>query len=116
MENLEKSKIEIDIGLDPNLHPQSIEWKASHSTSNDTQVAQAMLLSLWDAKDKTALRIDLWTSKMMVDEMADFYYQVLIGMSESFSRATQQVELAQELKDFAKQFIQKFQTNMSSKT
>ena len=30
------------------------------------------MLSFWDSTDKSALRIDLWTKDMMVDEMADF--------------------------------------------
>jgi hypothetical protein len=32
--------------------------------------------------EKAALRIDLWTKDMMVDEMADFFYQTLMTMAE----------------------------------
>jgi hypothetical protein len=31
-----------------------------------------MMVSFWDGADKAAMRIDLWTQQMMVDEMADF--------------------------------------------
>ena len=58
---------------------------------------------------KTALRIDLWTQKMMVDEMADFYYQTFMTMADTFERATRQKELVAEMKEFAKSFYQKFQ-------
>ena len=44
----------------------------------------------------------------MVDEMADFYFQMLISMADTFKRATQQVEMSDDLKTFAKGFIEKF--------
>lgn len=66
------------------------------------------MISFWDGSDKSALRIDLWTKDMMVDEMADFYYQTLITMADTFQRATKQTELVQEMKDFAKKFYAKF--------
>ena len=72
-----KSTILIDVELDEQKVPANIEWKATDSTMERPQQAKAMMLSLWDGADKAALRIDLWTQKMMVDEMADFYYQTL---------------------------------------
>ncbi len=54
------------------------------------------------------MRIDLWTKEMMVDEMADFFYQTLITMADTYQRATQNEEMVKELKDFAKDFYQKF--------
>ena len=104
-----KSTITIDVDLDESRVPQSIQWQATDSTADRAQVAKAFMLSLWDGADKTALRIDLWTQKMMVDEMADFYYQTLITMADTFERATRQTELVDEMKAFAKRFYQKFQ-------
>jgi ABC-type Fe3+-hydroxamate transport system substrate-binding protein len=46
---------------------------------------------------------------MMVDEMADFYYQTFMTMADTFERATRQKELVDEMKKFAKDFYQKFQ-------
>jgi gliding motility-associated protein GldC len=54
------------------------------------------------------MRIDLWTKEMMVDEMADFYYQMLISMADTFKRATQNQELCDDMKTFAKNFFEKF--------
>jgi gliding motility-associated protein GldC len=54
------------------------------------------------------MRIDLWTKEMMVDEMADFYYQMLISMADTFKRATQNQELCDDMKTFAKSFFEKF--------
>ena len=103
-----KSTITIDVELDDTRVPQNIEWKATDSTAVNPQKAKAMMLSLWDGADKTALRIDLWTQKMMVDEMADFYYQTMMTMADTFERATKQKELVDEMKEFAKRFYGKF--------
>lgn len=104
-----KSTITIDVELDESRVPQQIQWKATDSTADRPQQAKAFMLSLWDGADKTALRIDLWTQKMMVDEMADFYYQTFITMADTFERATKQTELVDEMKAFARHFYQKFQ-------
>ncbi|MGN6402714.1 MAG: gliding motility protein GldC [Flavisolibacter sp.] len=104
-----KSSIVIDVELDEGRVPSNIEWKASESTIERPQQAKAFMLSLWDGADKTALRIDLWTQKMMVDEMADFYYQTLMTMADTFERATRNAELVNDMKNFARQFYDKFQ-------
>jgi hypothetical protein len=44
----------------------------------------------------------------MVDEMADFYYQVFSTMADTYQRATQQKELSEDIKNFAKEFQKKF--------
>ena len=102
-----KSNILIEVDLDENKIPQSIEWNATDGTQKSKE-AKAFILSLWDGADKAALRIDLWTNKMMVDEMADFYYQTMMTMADTFGRATQQHELVKEMKDFAVSFYKKF--------
>lgn len=104
-----KSSIVIDVELDDNRIPQTIDWKASDSTAANPQPAKAVMLSLWDGSEKTALRIDLWTQKMMVDEMADFYYQTFMTMADTYARATRQTELVEDMKKFAQEFYQKFQ-------
>ena len=75
---MHKSNISIDVYLDDQKVPEQIKWKASDSNADMEQVAKAMMVAFWDGADKSALRIDLWTKEMMVDEMADFYYQLLI--------------------------------------
>jgi gliding motility-associated protein GldC len=104
-----KSSIVIDVDLDENRIPQTIEWSASESAASAPQTAKAVMLSLWDGAEKTALRIDLWTQKMMVDEMADFYYQTFMTMADTYARATRQTELVNDMKKFAQDFYQKFQ-------
>src|SRR5215218_2202723 len=104
-----RSTIKIDVELDEQKVPASIEWSATDSTIERPQQAKAFMLSLWDGADKAALRIDLWTQKMMVDEMADFYYQTLMTMADTFQRATRMTELTDEMKAQAQQFYKKFQ-------
>jgi len=105
---MNKSSINIDVLLDPNKIPEQISWNASDSTADMTQQAKAMSLAFWDGADKTAMRIDLWTKDMMMDEMADFYYQMLMTMADTFKRATQQQGLSDDMKKFAKEFSEKF--------
>ena len=105
---MQKSTITIDVLLDPNKVPDQINWQASDSSAEMMQKAKAMSIAFWDGLDKTALRIDLWTKDMMMDEMADFYYQMLMGMADSFKRSTQQEGLAEDMKKFARVFFEKF--------
>jgi gliding motility-associated protein GldC len=105
---MHQSTIQINVGLDENKVPESLQWTATDSSAETVQAARAMMLSFWDPADKTALRIDLWTKDMMVDEMADFFYQNMMSMADTFMRATQDGELTSEMKNFAKDFYKKF--------
>ena len=90
---------------DENRVPSGISWTATDTSAENAQKAKAMMISFWDGAEKAALRIDLWTQDMMVDEMADFYYQMMMGMADSFKRATRQEEMSDDMKKFAKEFL-----------
>ena len=105
---MQTSTITIDIQLDHEKVPQQISWKASDSSADMAQKAKAMMIAFWDGADKSAMRIDLWTKEMMVDEMADFFYQTLVTMSDTYLRATQHTELSNDMKKFAEEFYKKF--------
>lgn len=105
---MQTSTIRIDVQLDKDKVPQEISWKADSSTASDMQKAKAMMLSFWDSADKSALRIDLWTKDMMVDEMADFFYQTIMTMADTYKRATHNQEMVDDMKKFAKDFYNKF--------
>ena len=96
--------------MDEDRVPVSINWNASDTSVERAQKAKAMMLSFWDGSEKSALRIDLWTKDMMVDEMADFFYQTMMTMADSYGRATKQGETVDEMKKFAKNFYSKFKT------
>ena len=110
---MEHSTITIKVKLDENKIPQQIEWNATGTTTQHTQQAKGLMLAFWDGAEKTAMRIDLWTKEMMVDEMADFFYQTLITMADTYNRATHHEGLTNEMKDFAKSFYEKFREHQS---
>lgn len=106
---MHQSTIQVQIGLDDQKIPQNIKWSASDSTATEAQEARAMMLTFWDPTDKTALRIDLWTKDMMVDEMKQFYHQCLLSMADTFDRATGEAETAKEMRGFAQHFGEKME-------
>src|SRR5258708_38157194 len=105
---MQKSSITIEVLLDAEKVPEQINWNATDTTAERDRKAKAMMLAFWDGADKTALRIDLWTKEMMVDEMVDFFYQTLMTMAETYQRATQDPVLMNEMKQFARDFYKKF--------
>jgi gliding motility-associated protein GldC len=113
---METSTITIDVHLDPQKVPQQINWKADSSSAEEIQRAKAMMIAFWDGADKTAMRIDLWTKDMMVDEMADFFFQTIMSMADTYNRATHQTELADDMKKFAKNFYAKFREMQTKET
>ena len=109
---MNKSTISIDVVLDEGKMPERIEWSASDTKNENKQLAKAMCLAFWDGAEKAALRIDLWTKDMMVDEMGDFYYQMLMTMADTLQRSTRQQDLCEEMKQFAGKFADTFKKNM----
>jgi gliding motility-associated protein GldC len=103
---MKKSTITIDIELDENNVPETIQWEAPELGKKSE--CKAMILSVWDKTEANTMRIDLWTKEMMVDEMADFFYQNMMGMADTYLRATRLEEQANDMKEFARQFYKKF--------
>jgi gliding motility-associated protein GldC len=104
---MHQSEIKIQVQLDNQKMPETLHWQAPDGGVQGMQECKAILLGLWDGQEKSALRIDLWTKKMMVDEMADFFYQTMVGMADTYARATRNAELAKEMKAFASTFHKK---------
>ncbi|MEO7210528.1 MAG: gliding motility protein GldC [Chitinophagaceae bacterium] len=112
---MQQSNIRIDIELDNDKIPEKISWKASDSTADEVQHAKAMMLAFWDGADKSALRIDLWTKEMMVDEMADFFYQAIFSMADTYQRATGYEDQVEAMKNFAQDFYKIFKEKEAKK-
>jgi gliding motility-associated protein GldC len=104
---MQSSTISINVQLDSQRMPTKIDWKASQSTREQTQQAKAMLLGFWDNAENSALRIDLWTKDMMIDEMTNFFFQTFMSMADTYERATHQKELVNDIKQFAQDFYKK---------
>ena len=100
------SDIKIQVGLDENNIPESLNWEAS-DTEEKANEAKAILMSIWDPKRKETLRIDLWTKEMTVDEMKHFFHQTLVSMSDTLERATNEDKMAGDMRDFCQHFAEK---------
>ncbi|MCE2496539.1 MAG: gliding motility protein GldC [Flavobacteriales bacterium] len=100
------SEIKFEIQLDDNKVPERMSWNASDGGVTDEE-AKAVMMSVWDPKSKETLRIDLWSKDMLLDEMKIFYHQTLMGMADSFERATNDKEVAQGMRMFAEDFAKR---------
>lgn len=99
---MKTSDITIKVHLDENQVPERIDWQAEDNGARST--SKAVLLSLWDEKERNTLRIDLWTKEMTVDEMKSFFHQNLLTLSDTFERATGEGRMAAQMRDFAAYF------------
>lgn len=84
-----------------------IRWEADDAPTPGVQEARAMLLALWDADERQAMRIDLWTQEMTVEDMNDFLFQTLLTLGDTYVKATGDKELMAEIKMFARDFADK---------
>ena len=100
------SKIELFVELDENRVPEKLRWSAEDGGVNGVE-AKAFLLSVWDHEAQNALRIDLWTKDMPVDQMKMFFYQTMMAMSDTYLRATQDEKMSDTMKDFCEYFSEK---------
>ncbi len=102
------STISLKVGLDENRVPEELNWTAEDGGIT-SESAKAMLLSVWDHNQKEALKIDLWTKDMPIDEMKVFFHQTLMGLSETFLRATQDEKMTATMQDFCAYFAEKME-------
>lgn len=109
------STIQLDVQLDENKVPEKIFWQAAEGGVVNPTEAKAFMLSIWDMNESACLRIDLWTKKMMVDEMNDFFFQTLMTMADTYERATNEKEIADEMRVFGKGMKKKMEESKSNK-
>ena len=112
MSKTQSSTIELKVELDENRIPEKLSWTAEDGGIKNAD-AKAMMLSVWDPATKETLRIDLWTKEMPLDDMKIFFYQTLVGMSNTFKRATQDEKMTETMKDFCDYFAEKL--NLTNK-
>lgn len=100
------SDINIKVKLDENNVPVEMKWSAEDAGMND-QSCKAIMLSIWDEKDKNTLRIDLWNKEMTVEEMKQYFHQTLVTMADTFERATGEEKMSKDIRDFCFYFAEK---------
>lgn len=106
---MKKAEIKITVELDDKNVPETLTWESTDAETQEKLAAKAMILALWDHNYKNALRIDLWTKDMPVDEMKRFFYETLQTMADSFLRATGETNIVEDLRDYCAHFAEKME-------
>jgi len=101
-----KSRITIDVTTDENHVPVAMEWTAEDG-GIDQQPASAMALSMWNAKEYAAMRMDLWTQDMSVEEMRSFVVQTMMTLADTYEKATSDKEHATAIRGFTKELAKR---------
>lgn len=101
---MKKSDIKFTVTLDKDNHPDTIQWEAKDSGVVGLKPCKSVMISLWDSADNGTLRIELWTKQMMVEEMQRFFYETFLSMADTYQRATNDKEVAVNIRDFATHF------------
>jgi len=105
-EKLDTKKIHLHVGLDEQKLPKEIQWEAEE-TGDGPQDAKAFLLSLFDRQRRETLKIDIWTTDLEVREMDFLMYNTLRSLADTYFKATQNAELANDMQKFALYFGEK---------
>ena len=103
---MKKTQITIDVELDEHHVPEKMMWHAQDG-GIEKEETKATMISVWDDKKMEALRIDLWTKEMPVDQMKMFLHQILISMSHTYQRATGEEDVAAWMEEMAEEFAQR---------
>ncbi len=103
---MRKTQITIDIELDENHIPEKMFWNAEDG-GIEKEETKATMISVWDDKKSEALRIDLWTKDMPIDQMKMFLHQILLSLSTTYERATGEEDVAQWMEEMAEEFAMK---------
>lgn len=93
-----KKEIKFTVTLDENHIPEKIDWTASEGGGVENEEIKAMMISVWDPKERVAKRVDLWTKDMLVDEMKFYHFQTLMTLADTLERSTGEVEAAKKIR------------------
>lgn len=112
---MKKTSITINVTLDENHVPDQLSWSAPDG-GIDKQETNAMFLSTWDKETQESAHIDLWTKEMPVDQMRVFVHQTLVGIRNSYIKATEDVEMAEAFQQFCDYFSSEHKLSKAKKT
>ncbi|MBK8955498.1 MAG: gliding motility protein GldC [Saprospiraceae bacterium] len=91
------------VRLDEGQIPASIEWRADENQENWIK-AKAFLLSIFEEDSRNTMKLDLWTSDFQMGEMDRFMFYTLRSLCETYLRATNNVDLANDFNSFIEHF------------
>ena len=100
------SRITIDVTTDENQVPVAMEWTAENGGVMNQPVS-AMALSMWNAKEYAAMRMDLWTKDMSVEEMRSFVVQTMMTLADTYERSTSDKDHAKAIRGFTEELAKR---------
>lgn len=103
---MKESNLNFRVKLDKNNIPETIDWKASDKPKDTPDESKAIFVSVWDDKTNTALRMDLWTKEMSVEEMKMFYVNTLGGMAQTILNSTSDEFMANQTNELVEKFVE----------
>jgi len=98
------AEIKVLVDLDDDNVPTKIEWQASEAKDEGFVSCQTVMMSLWDSDNNTTASIDLWTKEITIDDMNQHFFQMLHKMADTYHRATNNPDMAKEIRTFADGF------------
>ena len=103
---MKKSKINIEVTLDDQNIPESIQWSAEDNQNGKPMMSKAVSLSFWDGEQQEALNLDLWVKDMDVVEMKKFYVNLLGSASNTLLNATSDEYMSSEIANLCEKFVE----------
>ena len=103
---MKKSNIDISVDLDDQNIPVRISWDASDKPDTVPAETKAVSVSLWDEQAMNAMRIDLWTKDMTVEEMKRFYINSLGGLAQMILNSTGDEFMSKETNKLVDQLVE----------
>ncbi len=101
------TEVLLKVNLDTENIPEEIFWKTSNNPEQDWIKAKAFLLSIFEADSKDTLKLDIWCKDFQMDEMDRFMYHSLKALCETYAKATNNTELANQYMNFVTYFGEK---------
>ena len=97
-----ESEIVFKVKLDDDNLPEKISWTATDGQQQQERECKSIALALWDKEELNTLRIDLWTKDMPIDEMHTYFLQNLMTLTDSYTRATNNPFIKDDMLAFCK--------------
>ena len=102
-----EAEINFVVKLDEDNSPSEIFWGASEADFEGLKPCESLMISMWDRVEKNTLSIDLWTKDIEVGEMSAHFYFTFMKMADTYQRATNNTELSEIIRNFAREFAGK---------
>lgn len=112
---MRKTHINFIIDLDNNNVPEKILWDATDKPEEGSSETKAICVALWDHKQKSTLRIDLWSKDMPVNDMKRFYIDCIGGLAQSALSATGDEVMGKEMNALCERLVKHLEEESQQK-